>query len=56
MCIESLQSRLAQAYLQDAEDGVWIHLHANGQHFSLNLSHQPIAAKLCAAYRASLVL
>jgi len=53
MCIESLKERLAQAYLQDAEDGVWIHLHAGGQYLSINLSNDPMARKFCLAYQES---
>lgn len=40
--------------LQDAEDGVWVHCHAGGQYFSINLAHDTIARKFCLAYHESL--
>ena len=44
---------LEEARLQDAEDGVWVHLHAGSQYFSINLSNNPMARKFCLAYHAS---
>jgi len=43
-----------EVHLQDAEDGVWVHCHARGQYFSINLAHDPVARKFCLAYHDSL--
>jgi len=52
--LEELKTIKSLVHLQDAEDGVWVHLHAGGQYFSINLAHDPMARKFCLAYHKSL--
>lgn len=52
--LAELAAMKALVHLQDAEDGVWVHCHAGGQYFSINLAHYPVARKFCLAYHESL--
>lgn len=52
--LAELAAMKALVHLQDAEDGVWVHCHAGGQYFSINLAQYPVARKFCLAYHDSL--